>query len=46
MSNDPRMKINALAERLRAGDPRALGRALTVVENVDELIETVDNFMD
>ncbi len=33
MSNDPRMKINALAERLRAGDPRALGRALTVVEN-------------
>lgn len=33
MSSDGKTRIEALAERLRAGDPRALGRALTVVEN-------------
>ncbi|MGX0878759.1 LAO/AO transport system kinase [Roseovarius sp. MBR-154] len=33
MSSYKKTRIEALAKRLRAGDPRALGRALTVVES-------------
>ena len=33
MADNRKAKLEALVERLRAGDPRALGRALTIVEN-------------